>query len=79
MLREIGLIIALLTAAVSLHIIYAELGLWNFLLIIGVLVLEMCVITTRRVGLGWGKAFFLCFIISPVLVVLEALILYSFI
>lgn len=77
MLYEIGLIIALFVSAVSLHAIYIELGLWSYLLVIGLLALEMYVITTRRVGLSWGKAFFLCFIISPVIVVVEVLILYS--
>lgn len=77
MLYEIGLAVALAVSLALLQVIHSIVGVIEFLMMLGYLVLMVCFLTWKKVGWSWGEAFLLCFVLTPALVVLELFFLQS--
>ena len=78
MLYGFRVIIALLVSTYSLAFIYMKIGPEVFLAIVAILAIEMRIFMVRKVGLSWWRAYFLCFVLNPVLIVVEILFISQF-
>ena len=74
-MREIATVFALLVSIVSLFTIYIVGGCITFLLVVGYCIFIMRVFRTRKVAASWESAFFVCFVLYPVVIALEVLII----
>ena len=79
MRHEISLIAALLVSMVFLCIVYVQMTFFPFLAVIGISVWEFRKFTSPQIRLSWEKSFLLCFVLNPVLITVEILIISQFI